>query len=444
MRYIEVYKKPSDVTESQISKLIKNLDIPELEGLRVEFYWSKTKKDLWLEIKKNQNKPWDPNRMGWTRQLKSIFGSGYTNGWTECYSADRVNGGSKEMTGDKFGEEPWRKYIKGDVTKEEKEKLDKYEKYWNDFSSFYDPQDYLDGLRNKAPKAEKQIKISGDSAKILKAFVDKNLGEIDSNHKITTFFIDTDAEYKKYNVSIPAICLVCMDKRATKATMKKEPIVQKFDKSKTLKRYSDWKKGTVANVEGECWYTIYVSAKDARNNGIKALKEEVQNMKLVGYLNEEGSLVRTPVDGDVVIVEGEPYIVESVDGQMVNLLNEDSSFEVNEGELDEEIVEITANSNSGKVIDGMVCLGETELGEAYVNDSDEVFIREAFTDKLEGEMVYRDRKTNKPVVTGELDPKKDTIMYWNTEGDHYTIKKSEFTKKFKAGKAEDFELFEGK
>ena len=293
------------------------------------------------------------------------------------------------------------------------------------------------------PKAEKSIKLSTEGAKVLKTFVDKNLKEIDNNHEITTFYIDTEAEFKKYGIQIPGICLVVADKRATKASLKKEPLVKKFDLSKTLKRYSDWKKGTVANVDGECWYCIYVSALDARNNGIKALKEEIE-MKKIGYLNEEGDIVRIPVVGEAVKVSDEYYIVESVDGQMVGLLNEEDSFEVNEEEIDEDIIEVTESENTGKEKDGMICLGMTELGEAYSDGSDDVYINEGFSDKLEGEMVYRCRKTGKPIVTGQDDPKKDTIMYWDTEGNHFTIKKSEFSKKFKAGKAEDFDLFEAR
>ena len=165
-------------------------------------------------------------------------------------------------------------------------------------------------------------------------------------------------------------------------------------------------------------------------------------MKRIGYLNEEGSLVRIPSVGEIAMVDGEPYIVESVEGEDLNVLNEEESCVVNEKEIDEEVFEVIANENTGRTVDGMVCLGDTELGEAYANEADEVFINEAFTNELQGEMVYRDKKTNEPIVTGHLDPKKDTIMYWDVNGDHFTIKKSEFSKKFKAGKEEDFDMFE--
>lgn len=392
LKFVTISGKPRNWDDEKCSEAILKLglDVKELQGLKIKInpLVNKSTKEVrsdecTVEVLKSQNKPWSRE---WTSVLRQIFNSdGYTNGWLDYVTLDSVS----------------------------------------------------------VPKAEKKIKISSEGAMILKTFVDKNLKEIDNNHEITTFYIDTEAEFKKYGIQIPGICLVVADKRATKASLKKEPLVKKFDLSKTLKRYSDWKKGTVANVDGECWYCIYVSALDARNNGIKALKEEIE-MKKIGYLNEEGDIVRIPVVGEAVKVSDEYYIVESVDGQMVGLLNEEDSFEVNEEEIDEDIIEVTESENIGKEKDGMICLGMTELGEAYSDGSDDVYINEGFSDKLEGEMVYRCRKTGKPIVTGQDDPKKDTIMYWDTEGNHFTIKKSEFSKKFKAGKAEDFDLFEAR
>lgn len=341
-----------------------------------------------------------------------------------------------------IGDEPWRKYIKGEVTDAEAKDLDQYEKYWSDFESKYDPQAHLDSLRNSAPKAETQIKVSGESAKILKDFVNKNLLELDNNHKITTFFIDTEEEYQKYGVQVPGICLVVADKRATKASLKKEPLVVKFDKSKTLKRYSDWKRGTVANVQGEVWYTIYISGRDAKANGIKALREEVSGMTLIGYLNEEGSVLSVPAVGRAVVSDGEAYLVESVDGQDIKVFDEEGIYDLREDRCEQEVILLEDCDEIGSYKGDLLCIGCLDESLVYSDSSDNVYLYEGFTDELEGQMVYRDRKTGKPIVTGELDPKKDTIMYWNTDGDHFIIKKSEFKKKFKAGKEEDFDLFE--
>lgn len=226
------------------------------------------------------------------------------------------------------------------------------------------------------PKAETKIKVEGDSAEILRSFVTQNASEIDNNHDITTFFIDTDAEYAKFNISIPGICLVVRDKRATKASLKREPIVVKFDKSKTLKRYSDWKRGTVPDIDGEVWYTIYVSGKEARANNVKAIREEIENFTYIGYLNEDGDVVISPRVGEAVQVGGQFYVVESVDGSYVSILNEEESKEVAAGSIETETVSLDICESMGTECKGMICVGSYEGREVYSDENDSVFMKD--------------------------------------------------------------------
>lgn len=48
----------------------------------------------------------------------------------------------------------WKKYINSDVSDEEVKALDNYDKYWNDFDQVYDPESYLNSLRNKEEKED--------------------------------------------------------------------------------------------------------------------------------------------------------------------------------------------------------------------------------------------------------------------------------------------------
>lgn len=282
--------------------------------------------------------------------------------------------------------------------------------------------------------AEKVIKVSSESANLLKAFVNKTIKELDADPNITTFFIDTDKEYKKYNIQIPGICLVHADESMTLAALKKIPLIQKFDKSKTLMRYSDWKKGKVGDIEGVSWYCIYVSAKEARDNDIKALKEGVEEMKKIGYLNENGDVVLTPQVGDLITVSGEPYIVESVEGQTLSLINEESHCEAVDTDVDVRTLELTESEESGTKKDNLVCLGESELGTVYADDSDNVYLVE----KVEMYWPYRNGK--EVVLTGEMHD--GLIEYWDLKGKLHEVPEEEFEKKFKKGSAKDLDLFD--
>lgn len=48
----------------------------------------------------------------------------------------------------------WKKYINSDVSDEEVKALNNYDKYWNDFDQVYDPESYLNSLRNKEEKED--------------------------------------------------------------------------------------------------------------------------------------------------------------------------------------------------------------------------------------------------------------------------------------------------
>lgn len=229
------------------------------------------------------------------------------------------------------------------------------------------------GKDSKIPKAETQMKISGDSAKTLKAFVEKNQQEIDNDHDITTFFIDTEEEYKRFGVQIPGICLVVRDKRASKASLKREAIVQKFNKSKTLKRYSDWKKGNIQGV-GDAWYSIYISAKDARENGIKAISEDIEDMEYTGYLDESGDVILSVKANDIVEYEGDYYVVVEVDGENITILNENDQHIVCEDEIAKTEMEMDSLEESEDLGEGLIRLGTYQGKIVIANDSDNVFL----------------------------------------------------------------------
>lgn len=222
--------------------------------------------------------------------------------------------------------------------------------------------------KTKLPDPEITIKANTKGSKDLKSFVQAAFEELKADHDFTTFFIDTPQEYEKYDVSIPAVCLVVADKRSTKASLKKEPIVRKFDKSKTLKRYSDWKK------DERGWYTIYVSAVDARNQGIKALSEDIEEEGLfcLGYLDEEGDIVRRVTEGDIVEYEGEYYAVTEVDGQFITITNETDEHEVNETEL--EMVRLELDEEVCYSLgEGMLLLGYLEEQPVVCDGNENVY-----------------------------------------------------------------------
>lgn len=220
--------------------------------------------------------------------------------------------------------------------------------------------------------AEVNIKESSESAKTLKDFVKRVAAEIDNDHDITTFFIDTDMEYKKFKISVPGICLVVRDLRATKASLKREPIVIKFDKSKTLKRYSDWKKGKIEGV-GDAWYSIYVSAKDAREQSSEAMNEDIEEGVYLGYLDEDGEVILAPRVNDVVEYSGKHYVISAVDGARVTLLNEEEEIEMDERDIQYD--SLVLDEESGEDLgEGLVLLGRVGGRLVVCDDSENVYL----------------------------------------------------------------------
>lgn len=278
-----------------------------------------------------------------------------------------------------------------------------------------------------APKAEMVSKDLSPEAKALVEFVKKNQAEIDNNHDITTFFIDTKAEYDKFNLTVPGICLVVKDKRATVASLKKEPIVQKFDKSKTLKRYQDWKKSTLPNVDGQeikdvVWYTIYISASEARKNSIKALREET-DYPCIGYLTEEGSLMAYPQEGFEYEVEGKTYLCEEVDGNFMKLTGDEETL-TDVPALEEEL-ELDYTDEVGSYMGDLVCIGALEESLAYADEDGNVYLLESsYKDGFIG-------KEMQAFIQDIVEKSKVNLKHKGNEGKAFgSINKGEYTEKY--------------
>jgi hypothetical protein len=157
----------------------------------------------------------------------------------------------------------------------------------------------------------------------------------------------------------------------------------------------------------------------------------------IGFLNENGDCMLCPHKGDLVTVSGEPFIVEEVDGQNLTVIDEEGDYQASDFELDERVLEITESENTQKEVDGFVCLGESEMGEVYVDKDDNCYLLEA---KVEMYWPYRSKKGNKVVLTGEKHD--DMIEFWDENGKYHEMSVEEFEKQYKKSTAADLDLFE--
>lgn len=209
----------------------------------------------------------------------------------------------------------------------------------------------LQTTQEKAPAAETQIKDTSNGGDIVRKFVTSNVETINGAYNFTTVFIDTDPEYKKFGVSIPSVALICNDLRKTVASLKRDPLVMRFNKSKTLKRVSEWKKAQVPGIKGTVWVSVYSSAKYYH------LNESVDDgdLKYFGFLNEDGSVSRAPQVGEDVTIKGHVYpLVECSDAFVVQ--NGPYQIRLDECEVCD-VVQLDESTMDGQEVAGMVVLG---------------------------------------------------------------------------------------
>ena len=84
LKYVEYSATKLDLDRDTIQAMLAKYEKPELGGLVISLDGPVTKKgEVWVHVKKNQNKPWDPNGEGWTKILTGMLGKPYTNGWSD-------------------------------------------------------------------------------------------------------------------------------------------------------------------------------------------------------------------------------------------------------------------------------------------------------------------------------------------------------------------------
>ena len=62
--------------------------------------------------------------------------------------------------------------------------------------------------------------------------------------------------------------------------------------------------------------------------------------------------------------KGVSDIIGCKDGQNLTVIDEEGDYQASDFELDERVLEITESENTQKEVDGFICLGESEMGEA--------------------------------------------------------------------------------
>lgn len=167
-----------------------------------------------------------------------------------------------------------------------------------------------------------------------------------------------------------------------------------------------------------------------------------------GYLGSDGSVYRLPSQGDVVSYMDEEFVVDSVDGDVASLINEDSESDVALVSLAEE-VEVQSTDKIGAFVGEMVVIGEVNEGVLAADGEDNVYLVEETLDERvskdsyprEG-FVYRRKKNDQPVYVVAVYPDEEKVSFWDDEARRLSWDIDKFKKEMKPGKEEDYDIFE--
>ena len=131
-------------------------------------------------------------------------------------------------------------------------------------------------------KAKETRKDLVDELDEIKAYVASIQKLLDKESIFEIVYLEEEGELLGYKLPTVGVALICKDMRKTVASLKKDALVTKFNNSKTLKRYLDWKVGEVEGRKG--WFSIYVHAGAMRNKGNQPSAVNVLNNKDVMYV----------------------------------------------------------------------------------------------------------------------------------------------------------------
>ena len=166
------------------------------------------------------------------------------------------------------------------------------------------------------PPAEKDHKKQSDPSfesqlKRIEKFADTQVKELDKNPDWTFAYIDDPTEMAEFKMPVPGLILFTgfVNKPATE--LNANPVVTKFNKSKSLKRFRNWFQTRYKGLPAQA--IIYIDAEAARSKAIKAIKESYEDASLY-------------VDGIIQINE-QLYCYE-LDETGVYIYNEDNFVKV--------------------------------------------------------------------------------------------------------------------
>lgn len=208
--------------------------------------------------------------------------------------------------------------------------------------------------RAKAAPAETAPKSTGNpefdiQLKRIEKFADTVVKELNRDSAWSFKYIEESSEMSEYKMPLPGLMLYTINNTLDKGTLNSVPAVVKFNKSKTLKRYRDWFSTTVDGQTVKA--IIYIDAQASRSRGIKGLKEfmdlNLADIKLgtkvlmyediYSITESSGNLIklsnanesffaRVPNSSELVLYEGEPYLLESINGETATIYDEENSI----------------------------------------------------------------------------------------------------------------------
>ena len=141
--------------------------------------------------------------------------------------------------------------------------------------------------------------------KRIEKFADTQVKELDKDPNWTFKYIDESQEMQELKMPVPGLLLLTGFINQSNQELNQNPVVKKFNNSKTLKRFRNWFNTTYQGMPAKG--IIYIDAQVARTKAISALKEAFDNIEFY--------------DGDVVEVNENFYVFDLQDDKVV-LINE--------------------------------------------------------------------------------------------------------------------------